>query len=205
MMDIQSAKKQLRKRMAALRDGLPPDDRERRSLAICRRTAALLEDAGIGTGKAVLVYVPFRSEVNTWPLIRALWERHQPVAAPRTNRAAGTLAPYRFDREEQLIPGAYQIPEPDPARCERLEPAHIGAVVVPGLAFDRRGARLGYGTGYYDRLFRGIRAGGQPMPLRIGVAFGSQLADKVPMDDGDVPVDRVVTEDAVFCADGPRS
>lgn len=205
MMDIHTAKQQLRSRMAALRDGMPQADREERSHRICRNGLELLLEEDANTGQAVLVYVPFRSEVNTWPLIRALWHNNRPVAAPRTNRAAGTLELFRIDDERQLIPGAWGIPEPDPAQCKRLETPEICAVIVPGLAFDRQGGRLGYGAGYYDRLFRSIDGGGQPMPLRIGVAFSGQVVEEVPMDGDDFPVDRIVTEEAAWPASGQRS
>lgn len=204
-MDIQSDKKQLRLRMTVLRDAMAPADREERSLRIADHALSLIREAGPGSGKAVLVYVPFRSEANTWPLIRALWQDKRHVAAPRTDRATGTLSLYRLDDERQLQPGAWGIPEPDPARCQRLEHADIGTVIVPGLAFDRQGGRLGYGAGYYDRLFRGMLAAGQKLPLRIGFAFANQLVEAVPMDSGDFPVDWLATEDACWQAAGSCS
>lgn len=202
-MDMQPEKKALRLRMARLRDALPPEDRAERSRRICRQALAVLRqwrESGAEDGRedrAVLVYVPFRSEADTWPLIRELWREGVPVAAPKTDPRSGELALYRIEGERQLKPGAWGISEPDPDRCEPVDPAGIGAVIVPGLAFDRRGGRLGYGAGYYDRLFRAFRAGGR-MPLAIGFAFAAQLVDRVPMEPHDVPVDRVVTEEGAL-------
>lgn len=201
----------LRRKMAAIRDAMPPAEREERSFAACRHAMALLRErlpetngrrAGRTAAQAVLVYVPFRSEADTWPLIRLLWQSGVPVAAPRTDKASRSLALYRIHREGQLKPGAFGIAEPDPARCEPVPPTAIGAMIVPGLAFDRKGGRLGYGAGYYDRLFRLYRARGWPMPLRIGFAFAAQLVDDVPTEGHDVPMDRVVTEEGVVRTDG---
>lgn len=189
-------KQALRARMAALRDAIPPEERKERSLQACRHALAVLDERMKNRpGSTVLAYIPFRSETDTWPLIRELWKRGVPVAAPKADKPSGSLAFYRIGAEGQLGPGAYGIPEPDPRVCEPADLSGAGAVIVPGLAFDRRGGRLGYGAGYYDRLFRRFESGGGPMPVRIGLAFAVQLVSRVPTDGNDYPVDLVVTEE----------
>jgi 5-formyltetrahydrofolate cyclo-ligase len=198
-MDIVTDKKRLRARMTALRDAIRAEEREARSRLICRHAFTLLQERMQNMpGKTVLVYVPYRSEADTRLLIRDLWQAGMPVSAPKALVKTGELALYRIEHEGQLKPGAYGIPEPDPQFCDPVDPASVGAVIVPGLAFDRDGGRLGYGAGYYDRLFRGYEAGGLAMPFRLGFAFAAQVVDRVPTDEGDVPVDRVVTEDGAL-------
>lgn len=221
-MDTLSDKEQLRARMARLRDAIPPEERRALSQTACRHALELLRgwsgkvsgDGGgdpadkpasmPGTGeadavgKAVLVYVPFRSEADTWPIIRALWQDGVPVAAPKADKPSGTLALYRIECEQDLKPGAWGIPEPDPEMCPAVGLGEIGAVIVPGLAFDRTGGRLGYGAGFYDRLFGRYREEGRVLPFTIGFAFACQVVSRVPMGPHDVPVDRVVTEEGDF-------
>jgi len=92
----------------------------------------------------------------------------------------------------KLRPGRMGILEPAPAQW--AEPAAVGAVLVPGVAFDRSGGRLGRGGGYYDRLLRGLRA------VKVGVAFEAQLVGVVPAGPTDQRVDWVVTEQGVYPA-----
>jgi 5-formyltetrahydrofolate cyclo-ligase len=88
---------------------------------------------------------------------------------------------------EDLEPGFKGIPEPVEA-CERVGPEAVDLVIVPGVAFDVRSGRLGYGGGFYDRFLASCRA------PRIAVAFSMQIVDGVPCDEHDLPVDVVVTE-----------
>jgi len=98
----------------------------------------------------------------------------------------------------ELAAGTLGIPEPRhelrslPER--RIAPGELDLVMVPGLAFDRRGGRVGHGKGYYDRLLARVR----PDALLAGVAFECQVFPQVPMLDYDVLMDRVITERTVY-------
>ena len=96
------------------------------------------------------------------------------------------------DPGRDLLPGYKGIPEPDPklAHARSIPATQLEVVIVPGAVFDRRGYRLGYGGGYYDR-FLALEA---PQALRIGLCFDLQLVDQLPEEAHDVPMDWLVTE-----------
>lgn len=93
----------------------------------------------------------------------------------------------------ELLPNRYGIPEPDIALTDCLEPDQLDVVLVPLIAFDLQGNRLGMGGGWYDRSFA-FRLHGQPTPLLIGVGYAFQQVDALAAQDWDVPLDAVVTE-----------
>ncbi|MDH3921502.1 MAG: 5-formyltetrahydrofolate cyclo-ligase, partial [Desulfobulbaceae bacterium] len=97
------------------------------------------------------------------------------------------------DPEQDLVPGYYNIPEPDPKKSLRLEPGEIDAAVIPGSVFDIHGGRLGYGGGYYDRFL----LNDAPQAKRIGLAFELQVVDNVPLEPHDQPLDILITEERI--------
>ena len=141
-------------------------------------------------------YVGIRSEVRTAPFVKAALGRGPTIVVPYCDGDA--LGLWRLERFDELEPGTWGILEPPRRRWrdpDRRVPAEaVDFVVVPGVAFDEDGARLGNGKGYYDRLLPRLR----PDCLGAGVAYESQLAPAVPMGPDDVFLDRVVTERAVY-------
>jgi len=93
------------------------------------------------------------------------------------------------DLDRDLAPGVWEIREPVPDRCAAAVERDIEFALVPGLAFDERGGRLGYGGGFYDRLLAGLQA------VRVTAAFSVQVVEAVPMSEHDQYVDLIVTED----------
>jgi len=145
---------------------------------------------------AVMFYVDTRSEVRTRPFLPAVIAAGKRVVVPCC--VQGKLELFHLESMEELAPGHFGIKEPRPelrpAPGKRVDPRELGLVMVPGLAFDRRGGRIGYGKGYYDRLLRRAR----PSARRVAVAFECQLFPEVPMLEYDVFMDKVITEDAVY-------
>ncbi|HTJ44150.1 MAG TPA: 5-formyltetrahydrofolate cyclo-ligase [Kofleriaceae bacterium] len=182
-------KRELRQTARDARDAIPAATRAAASLAIAdavdRELLARLPPQAI-----VALYAPVASEVDTRPIgLRAL-ARHLRVAYPRV------LAPHRLAfalaAPDELERGAFKIPEPR-ADAPIVSP---DAFIVPGIAFDRTGARIGWGHGYYDATLAAA-----PAALRCGVAFESQLVAYVPVDPTDAHVHVVITERAVHrCA-----
>jgi len=142
-----------------------------------------------------MVYCDFRGEVGTGPLLNACRRQGKDLVLPVTVRRPRQLIPRRVDRAEGLVRGEYGIWEPSPD-CPAVDPATVDLVVVPGVAFDPLGNRLGYGAGYYDRFLRRVR----PDCPACGLAFEFQVVSWIPASPTDVPLDFVVTEARVIDA-----
>lgn len=183
---LHEAKLAARQAMVAARDALPPAERLAASVAITGRIAAL---PSFIAARTVLLTLPFRSEWDTHPLIDVALTTGKTVAAPRVNRESRMLELHSLSEGARALPpGAYGIPEPE-ATADRVAPESVEWVLVPGVAFDRTGRRLGYGGGYYDRLLPLL--GGA---TRVAGAFDLQLVARVPWAPHDVCVDVIVTE-----------
>ena len=152
-------------------------------------------------------YMPIGSEIDCLPLLNRLAAAGVPLCLPVVTAPDTPLIFRRWAPDDPLVTGWFGISEPAAAAPE-VTP-HVA--LVPMLAFDRQGQRLGYGGGYYDRTLKALRAasdGGDDI-LAIGVAFAGQLRDKVPVSGSDQPLDWILTEIGAYCvADGsadPRS
>lgn len=108
------------------------------------------------------------------------------------------FAPWRAG--DPLVANRFGIPEPDVAAASLLEPESLAAIVMPLVAFDARGHRIGMGGGWYDRTLAGIRAR-SPRPLLVGVGYELQRIDAIAPAPWDVPLDAVCTESATYLAD----
>ncbi|MDH5299135.1 MAG: 5-formyltetrahydrofolate cyclo-ligase, partial [Desulfobulbaceae bacterium] len=185
-------RQQLRRTILAARDAMPLADRCLRSTAVADRLWQLFAFANARTP---FIYVHFRSEVETLPLIRQCLARGKQVAVPLTLVAEKRLDPYLItDPDRDLRPGYCGIPEPDHGRLKRLAPAVIDVVLLPGSVFDTRGGRLGYGGGYYDRFLATLA----PKALRIGIAYELQVVERVPLAPHDQRLHYLVTEDRLI-------
>lgn len=183
-MELEVAKRLLRRRAHRTRNRIPPETREPAEARILERVLALPE---LSEPTTVLGYVSIRSEVGTPALLAGLGAAGHTVLLPRVEPDGGLTARHATNLE----PGAFGIPEPTgPA----VPWAEIAVALVPGLAFDRAGHRLGYGGGYFDRTLAAFRG------AIVGIAFSCQILDEVPAGPDDVDVDRIVTEDELIVA-----
>jgi len=176
-------KEQLRQEALARRDGLDRAFREEAARAITARVLDLPELRDI---TPVGGYWPIRSEVDPRPLMEALLERGQDVALSQI------LHPYLSWRLWQpgdvLVKGGFGVREPGPDAPEVFPKA----LIVPLAAFDRRGGRIGYGKGHFDRAIAALEA--QHPVLTIGLAYAVQEIGQVPVEDHDRLLDVVITE-----------
>ncbi|GJD48899.1 5-formyltetrahydrofolate cyclo-ligase [Methylobacterium crusticola] len=182
-----SEKAALRASALARRDGLGPAARAAASARIAESVLALPELRDF----AVLgAYWPIRSEVDVRPLIAGLRARGQGVALPQV---APEGLVFRLVRDaDALAPAGFGLSEPGPD-APAVRPR---ALLVPLAAFDRRGHRIGYGKGYYDRALAALGADG-PV-LAVGIAFAAQETPCVPDGPHDRRLDRVVTEAGIL-------
>ncbi len=189
MNEVRARKAELRAAVRARRDAIPPDERARLSAAITSRLLQILAELAPRT---VMLFSSFGSEVSTRGAIEALAGAGTQVALPVV---AGTdLRSVLFRPGDVTRTARYGAAEP--VAAPEVPPAALDVIIVPGLAFDREGFRVGYGRGYYDRFLARTR----PSAPRIGIAFAVQLVDAVPHRDGDERVDAIVTErDMVRC------
>jgi 5-formyltetrahydrofolate cyclo-ligase len=184
---LREAKRRLRETTQAARDAMTPAARAAASHAIAERLAGL---ESFAPARTILVTLPFRSEWDARLLAVAALAAGKIVASPRVNPAARMLTLHRVtDLVADLAPGYRGIPEPLP-RCEEIAAAVIDWVLVPGVAFDEAGRRLGYGGGYYDRLLPLLPRGAS----RVAGAFDVQIVPAVPTGAHDLAVDCIVTE-----------
>jgi len=186
-------KNEIRRQAIARRQAL--DDGGNRSEAIQRR---LLSEFPIPADATWLAYVNVRNEVETKGILEEVLRIQGSVVVPYC-LSNNQLGLFMLSDWQQLEQGSFGIREPIAAlRAERtVSPETLDAVVMPGVAFDRRGNRIGYGKGYFDRLLETLRSD----CLKIGLAFDCQIFSALPTEPHDIPVDHLVTETQVIsCA-----
>jgi 5-formyltetrahydrofolate cyclo-ligase len=193
---LREEKRALRRAMAERRDALDP---AQRAAMAARAAEVFLDLPEVQAARTVAGFVATRSEIDSAPVLDTLRQRGAAIVLPRVS--TGLIPPrLRFhlnDPGTELIFGIFGLLEP---RADAPEiPAHgIDLFMVPGLAFDLRGARVGYGGGYYDELAAYVRAHPDAANARfIGYGFDFQLLDTCPTGEWDVPLDSVVTDDRV--------
>ena len=174
-------------------------DDERREIlddAVCRRIISL---AGFRYAGALLTYSPIGKEINVHPIAEEARRRGKPVYYPKCGEK--TFMDFRLvDSDERLLPGTFGVSEPGDD-CPVFDPEDRGAgtvCIVPALSFDRKGYRLGYGGGYYDRYLSRYRG------TKIGVVYEEMLSDDLPRGRYDVCVDLIVTEKRIIAINKNR-
>ncbi len=182
MCSLKQTKTQLRREWKAVREEIP-----HRAEKNQRIQEKFLTHSAIKQAKSVFLYLSFGSEVDTIPLFEELLGRGIRVSVPRCHRSTKEMEAVEITDLSQVKPGSYDILEPDPDLTP-LSPSEIDVVVVPALAFDKEGFRLGYGGGYYDRFLADFTG------TTIGLAFSDCITERLPGEEFDRPVDVVLTE-----------
>jgi 5-formyltetrahydrofolate cyclo-ligase len=196
-MTVQAHKAELRKQMEAARASLSAEERAEESARACAAAIRLLEERGDdadGRTFTLFSYVPFRTELDVTPVMEWCWNRGGTIVVPKVIREHKLMSLHQIKSLDELESGRWGIREPAMSTpvLERLE--DIDCVLVPGLAFDGKGGRLGYGGGYYDAFMRMCRENTGREPFKLAVAFDLQLISEVPMDHFDFRTDAVVTD-----------
>lgn len=183
-----NAKAQLRRDALARREALPAQARQAAAEAIAARTFPV----PVASGTIVSGFMPLKSEINPLPLMRKLADAGAGFALPVVAGRGKRLIMRAWIWGEPLVAGAWGIREPPPAAAE-VDP---DILLVPLLAFDRAGYRIGYGAGYYDLTLAHLRAK-KPITA-VGIAFAAQEIETVPRTAFDARLDLVLTETEII-------
>lgn len=178
-------KKEMRQAMLAKRLTLAEDERAQAGQLALKQVQKLLRG-----NERVMLYMPFRGELDTLIVARWLLEQGGEIVLPLTDKHTRKLTPALVSGLAALQPAAYGILEPARSSCEVVEPASLQAVIVPGAAFDQAGYRIGYGGGYYDRFLTRVSA----ECLTIGYGYDWQLVEVLDHDPWDQKLRYIVTD-----------
>ncbi len=185
-------KKTLRQTVLARRDTLNNREREAKSARIVERLITLPE---YRSARTLFIYADFRSEVMTRKLMRQAIEEGKRVLASKTLVTERRLQLTDIlDPDRDFVSGYMDIPEPREEIQRDIPPEEVDLVLTPAVGYDAQGNRLGYGGGYYDRLFERLR----PDAQKIGLAFEAQIVPAVPAEPHDIPIPIIVTEDRLI-------
>jgi len=182
--DIQTAKAALRKQILGALQKIPPAARTAASAQIRDR---LREQAIWKNAASVLLFAPMPREPDIWPLLAEALGAGKIVALPRYHPAGKSYAACRVQNlRSEIAPGTFGIREPA-AWCAGIPLDRLDLILVPGVAFDWHGHRLGRGRGFYDRLLAGTRG------VKCGITFDEQMVNDVPAGPSDVRMNFMMT------------
>ncbi len=191
---IESRKADVRREAVARRDALPPADRAAAAAAIAARPLPVM----VAPGAIVSGFSPLKSEINPVPLMRAFAAAGAQLALPVVTDKGKPLTMRAWRFGAPLVAGVWGIREPGPGAPEVFP----DILIVPLLAFDRAGHRIGYGAGYYDMTIMRLR--GLKSVIAIGIAYAAQEVDLVPATPRDAALDLVLTEHEIIDCRDPR-
>jgi len=173
--------------MKRMRKDHPAQERAQKSCAICKNLVASPE---FQNAKTILLYCPKPDEVDTWAAITAALVQAKTVCLPRTDEQAKEITAYRISASEKLEKAAYGIFEPPADEKKAIAAEKIELIIVPGVAFDIHGDRVGHGLGYYDKFLAKAKNA-----KKVAIAFDFQVVgEKIVCESHDVTVDRIITE-----------
>lgn len=188
-------KEELRKEILKKRMNLSDKEVSDKSLKI---TDSIINLKEYKKSLLIMCYVDFKKEVSTKVLIKQALLTKKRISVPLITGSLGVknsmIASEILCFEKDLEVGKYGIYEPKSECIKQIEPKEIDFVIVPGVAFDLKRNRIGYGAGYYDRFLRLLR----PDCLKVGVAFEEQLIKEVPINEFDVALDMLITNQRII-------
>ena len=184
-------KNSIRREILKKRDDIPQKIKNDKNVLIKKKLFSLHEFLNAGV---VFFYASFRSEVETHTMIKESLEMAKRVILPKVQIDRHRIKICEIQDINELSPGWLGIPEPPFANAYSLSIDDANIIIVPGVAFDYSGNRLGYGGGYYDKLLsqRKVKA-----PI-IALAFEEQLVDEIPSEPHDVKIDMIVTDKRII-------
>lgn len=190
MSELTGQKKAVRERVLAARLALGEAERGQKSEAICAAIESMPEYRRAST---ILFYMPFRGEADVLPLLKKALSEGRKCALPKCADNFGLRFFWVTDASRDVEPGRWGILEPAEGRACECTGELFSVIMVPGVAFDRAGRRIGYGAGYYDRMLADCGNS-----LKIAPAYAFQVLPELPCGPLDRRVDVVATEDGII-------
>lgn len=185
-------KNQLRKKFKALRDALIPLEVEKNSQAVI---ATLTSYPFWQKAKRIMCYLSIGNEIQTVPLIEKAWEAKKEVIIPVCQKETLKIKPSLLNSFADLEPKTMGILEPKEGKMFEVDPSSIDLCLIPGLAFDLQGHRIGFGAGYYDRFLPLLN----PTTPKMALAHEIQISSEtLPVDPHDVLMDYICTEKKIY-------
>ncbi len=183
--DLRGYKKDLRDFYKNIRKTMPLEEKTKADAQIARRFCSLYQ---YKRAKTLLCYVSTPIEVDTLGIIRQAWQDGKQVAVPRCVDDTRRMEFFLIRSMEDLERRTFGVLEPVPERCRQLRDFRKSICIVPALAYDQDGFRLGYGGGYYDRFLSSYPG------VKVGIVYHSCIRSRLPRGRFDVPVHLIVTQ-----------
>lgn len=192
MEEIRATKSQIRTDIAKTFDELSESQVSAKTKAIENR---LFEFANFLESRTILLYAQSGPEVQTVDIINKTIEYNKVVVLPAFNPETFEVTLLKVDNpEKELIPGPRGVLEPDPDQCKIVPIDRIDIAIIPGVAFDEKGGRIGTGRGYYDRLIPKLSI----TTRKVALTFEDQILQQVPIESHDKHVDIIITDNRVI-------
>ncbi|MGB5985036.1 MAG: 5-formyltetrahydrofolate cyclo-ligase [Desulfobacterales bacterium] len=192
MEDVSDAKQAIREEIGGKLAAMPAEEFQAKIEIIRNR---LFEFANFLEAKIVLLYVDGPGEIQSQEIIQRSYEHGKIVVLPAFRPEKHTVLLWKVDQPaKDLIPGPRGVKEPNPKKCKKVPIKCIDIAIIPGIAFDEKGGRIGTGRGYYDRLMPRL-----PITTRkVALTMEAQMVPQIPMESHDRYVDIVITEKRVI-------
>jgi len=186
-MELISQKKEIRNKILKMRNSLTPEEIDAKSRIIQDKLWHLIEEKY----KTIMFYIAFGSEVRTQDCIHKCIDRGKKAIVPvcSMDKRRLIIPSLLLDPDSELRESKFGVPEPKPEFLRPFPPEEIELVVVPGIAFDKDGYRIGYGAGYYDRFLKLC-----PKACLLGLAYELQIVKSAFPEHWDIPVKMIMTE-----------
>lgn len=188
----QEKKLEIRNEIGKRLSSLPDGDRSKKNKIIADR---LFDFANFLESKISLLYMELGDEVKTRAIIKKCLNHNKVVVLPAFSEDTYRMKLMKIDNlDSSLRPGPRGVLEPDPAKCKLVPIENIDIAIIPGLAFDEKGGRIGSGKGYYDRLIPDLAI----TTRKVALAFEEQIVPQVPMESHDKHVDIIITDERII-------
>lgn len=197
MTDVLLEKTKMREDIQQRRDALTDEQRKQKSRQACEY---LLKHPVVQQHQVLTLctYMPFRSELDVTPIMEWCWKQNHIVLLPKVLPDDRKLQLHRVKSYSDVEAGVWGIMEPKSDTEHWKDEASIQLLLLPGLAFDKQGGRLGYGGGYYDRLLASMNLHKETSSCLVALAYDLQLVHEVPLELHDRRVDLVISESGVL-------